>query len=145
MLIAERKRYKLITPMSTTDVVKWSKAKQKKWKNTTERKIDKAQRAKEKLHKLRTTWEKYGYTFEQQTTQEPTSNIRHKRKITPTPDTTAERETRHEPDLHEQTQENGTNNKTPSKITEEKDSQANPQTDGNEYDWIASNINATVQ
>ena len=96
--------------MSTTDVVKWSKAKQKKWKNTTERKIDKAQRAKEKLHKLRTTWEKYGYTFEQQTTQEPTSNIRHKRKITPTPDTTAERETRHEPDLHEQTQENDTNN-----------------------------------
>ena len=40
------------TPMTATDVAKWTKAKQNKWKNKTEEKIAKAQKAKERLSRL---------------------------------------------------------------------------------------------
>ena len=56
MLIEERAQYKIDTPMTATDVAKWTKAKQNKWKNKTEEKIAKAQKAKERLRRLQATW-----------------------------------------------------------------------------------------
>ena len=76
MLIEERAQYKIDTPMTATDVAKWTKAKQNKWKNKTEEKIAKAQKAKERLRKLQATWVSYGFTFEQRTTREDSNYTR---------------------------------------------------------------------
>ena len=76
MLIEERAQYKIDTPMTATDVAKWTKAKQNKWKNKTEEKIAKAQKAKERLRRLQATWVSYGFTFEQRTTREDSNNTR---------------------------------------------------------------------
>ena len=76
MLIEERAQYKIDTPMTATGVAKWTKAKQNKWKNKTEEKIAKAQKAKERLSRLQATWVSYGFTFEQRTTREDSNNTR---------------------------------------------------------------------
>ena len=76
MLIEERAQYKIGTPMTATDVAKWTKAKQNKWKNKTEEKIAKAQKAKERLRRLQATWVSYGFTFEQRTTREDSNYTR---------------------------------------------------------------------
>ena len=76
MLIEERAQYKIDTPMTATDVAKWTKAKQNKWKNKTEEKIAKAQKAKERLRKLQATWVSYGFTFKQRTTREDSNYTR---------------------------------------------------------------------
>ena len=39
MLIEERAQYKIDTPMTATDVAKWTKAKQNKWKNNNHTKL----------------------------------------------------------------------------------------------------------
>ena len=62
--------------MTATDVAKWTKAKQNKWKNKTEEKIAKAQKAKERLRRLQATWVSYGFTFEQRTTREDSNYMR---------------------------------------------------------------------
>ena len=57
MLIEERAQYKIDTPMTATDVAKWTKAKQNKWKNKTEDKIAKAKKQKRESE----GYKKHGY------------------------------------------------------------------------------------